>query len=348
LFDDYSEILAFYLLNSLPLELEAWHGFVNKMSVLEARSRELQMPTAYSLPIGNGVSVSTKHVPQAMDVVNNGKGFSIVNRCGSQLTMNGVAEYRQELKHADELSFTFSYLGNSIVLDSGTNTINTDAAESLKTAEAHSGIFAADENYFVDLFQFNSVIENGENHIAIYSKNTGYANMAISRKIIWIFPNALVIIDNCNGYDKKEHDFTQNYIFNKFSEISIFSDGFIANVKNTDVKVELIQLADGFDDFKIYSGDKNARGAICFDGINMQPIDNFAFIKRADSCRFVTLILFEEAAAPTDRFISYETEIRDEFEFINLKSAIAQCVVKITKNDEVFIDSQSIQMPKFS
>jgi hypothetical protein len=293
-------ILHYYRGNDLPEDLPEWREFCRKTDEIRLAAEHLVLPDGLNLPIGNtGACKRTycRYIPHSFLPKNH--SFKLLKSETAVVSVNGLYEMIPAEKHDDELSFTFMYDGIQVVYDSGGRPSDPETGQYLRSARAHSGLFADDDKYFCDLFDFVSAVEKFDEYTVVHSVNDGYDNVTLKRTLVWLKDNAIILLDSGKSKDGKPHTFTQNFIFANFEAVGD-SDawGFEAVLsEGNEMRLKLCQYGDLPEKVSVFSGTDSPDGCVYFSQNERLQRQRFAYEITAQEAEYATVLMVNAAKA---------------------------------------------------
>lgn len=162
-------------------------------------------------------------------------------------------------KHHDELAFVYNFMGVDVFLDAGKyNYNNKDPFRSyIKSPFAHNGIVINKSEYKLNTEEREKAgIKNyslGEMHGFVHLYNNHYSEANLSRKLIHLYPNIIILIDDIKTDGCPT--ITQNFNINPEFEVNgLSSNKVMMSHKDLDMSLEIEQrYYDGMD-LEYYKG----------------------------------------------------------------------------------------------
>ncbi|MDC3423508.1 heparinase II/III family protein [Aquibacillus sp. 3ASR75-11] len=205
-------------------------------------------------------------------------------------------------KHADDLSFVLSSLGEDIFVDAGkymyTDNIWRDYFVSSKS---HNTITVDDVSYKIEDKDYGSFITDyrlKDTYSWIKGEHNLIDGVQYSREVLYIRPNALVIFDQLNS--DSTHSYKQN--FNLGASFSINKDNsnkniLYANSDNINLSIEQLTEIQNFTNYKGYYNPSDkvnpVRGYASTKTNELYEINQVEFEKFGKDVEFVTLITLD-------------------------------------------------------
>lgn len=209
-------------------------------------------------------------------------------------------------KHADDLSFVLSSLGEDIFIDAGKYEYNnTKWREYISSSKGHNMITVDNTSYKIENKNYGSFITDyilEEGYSWVRGEHNLFQNVKLSREILYIKPNVLLIFDKANS--NTHHSYEQNFNLGKTFEIDYEQSDenlVVANNDNGDITVTIKQLKP-IDSYRIYKGYNNEkdrknpiRGYASEVTNELFEINQIEFHKNGFNVEFVTLISLESS-----------------------------------------------------
>jgi len=215
----------------------------------------------------------------------------------SFLTVGTGHCFRSKVIHKDLLSFTWMYDKLPIMVDPGEGT--KDVLEYSCSQMAHCSFFCNDMDYSVPLYSDWTSMKSykeQDDYVVISMCHNLYDSVLIKRNLIWVKPNALVLVDEASS--EEAHEYTQNFITKNYKYIS-GKDNHAVNVKiDSNHELHISQLlSDGnklkLEFFNGTSSVKNIdkyRGSLIKKSSSLEKGLNVAYSAKTKKIRLVTLL----------------------------------------------------------
>ncbi|MFD0618103.1 alginate lyase family protein [Paenibacillus sp. GCM10027629] len=291
----FEELSNFLVLNKIEVTDKKFQSTLDKVfnNHLEMLNQNQSYPligdtTEKTFP-GNGFKGNSIVFPDS--------GLAILKTNNSYLTIKS-GYINTSHKHYDDISFTFSYKGVNLFIDSGKYNYNNKdpLRQYIISAYAHNGIVVDGENYSINKENANKakitsyVISEHVDKIELI--NNLYQGVEITRNLLFIKPNVLIIFDEMISNENHNYSLIFNVDTNaemRFIEKGMF--GFCVNDSGTSVVLDQSLIPDNV----IYSyGKKDDRSIRGFRSIKfgeLNPCHNVEFIyKDRKSCECITHI----------------------------------------------------------
>ncbi len=242
----------------------------------------------------------------------------------SYITVNGTSNIHSTRRHCDLLSFTWYYDGRQIFCDTGGGKSPCD--EFAASAVAHNAFICAGMDYatpdYSDWTAMDSCVEQ-ETYVVVSMSHRLIDNVEMYRKLIWIKPNIIVLIDEARS--ETDHRFEQNFILNKF------------RLSKKDQNKVSVHVASSFDviirqfarrraiELNVYKGnisgeEASLRGSRIHKGKSFERGLNLAYAQEGNMARFATVIECHspEREGKPSEFSVQALKIKDDHAVITL------------------------------
>ena len=143
----------------------------------------------------------------------------------SYITIGGGKNTKATYRHCDLLSFTWTYDGVPIFLDSGAGRGQLDLYA--VSAIAHNALICDDADYvtpnYMDWTAIDEADEKGD-WVRISMHHELIDGVRLARTIVWIKPNIVLLVDE--GVSAEKHTYSQNFILGLKKPMNIHSSPF--------------------------------------------------------------------------------------------------------------------------
>jgi hypothetical protein len=290
------KIDKFIKVNNLP-ETKEYKEFKRKKDKIDSVTRHSVRDDNLVINIGH-TAFAKSHYKRANDnlILTDGN-FAVLQNRLAYITVNGGSKIHSPFKHADEMSFTFRYDGHSYITDAGGGRgVLGDYAQS---QEAHSAFYVSDLEYMLpeDSLDFSTLLLSKEedDYVLLGLRHQLHENIIMSRWIMWIKPNVLIIADKAKG--DSVHTFSQNFLIQGSKPVY---DGnsvlFGESAENSTKKyLKITQQHNDFDLKKYFgttklSDPKHYRGSQIMKYTSLHKRKNFVYNIEGKTAEFLTII----------------------------------------------------------
>jgi hypothetical protein len=300
--DRYKFIFKFLNANAFP-ETEAFRIFLELADAIVGVANHSVIPNLFSMPLGRATSKKRNAVYIPESYISTENNIAFLKNERAFISINSGPEFLQARRQQDQLSFTFFYDGYFMLIDGGTtNSKDVNVIEYFLSGSAHSTLLAEDAAYIPIALktEYSCIIsvEEFENHTIVRMENNQYEDCMLSRMLIWIKPNVIVLIDEAKSRDP--HMFAQNFMLAEFAGIDD-SDAaqFVAYKKNKAAELRIVQFGDGKYERSHYSGrakfeerikSNELRGTVSLDGTSPKAYRNLVYRSQCSDATFATVI----------------------------------------------------------
>ncbi|WP_416420263.1 heparinase II/III domain-containing protein [Priestia aryabhattai] len=240
-----------------------------------------------------------KYIPDS--IVFPETGLAILKKKKSYLTLKSGFSNTSH-KHFDDLSFTFSYKGTDLFIDSGKYNYDNKSKyrKYVVSAMAHNTIVVDDKNYSLNLDNQNQLGISSyhlENDFAgVEVTNNLYEDINITRRLIHIYPNLIILVDDIKS--NNDHKYSQVFNLNGTLNFNAMTkEQVIGHHHKGNLKLEMNQHlpTDYISSYHGYEDEENIRGFNSISFAKLEPCYNMEFVhQKKREAKFLTSILAAE------------------------------------------------------